>query len=456
MAICESDGGRKTSVLNFEFIVPKHIKKKSIKKGKEKAPLQSLKGMHDILPDDQLYWEKVRRAAGKIAEAYDFSRIDTPIIESAEVFERTGESTDIVEKQMYFVKARGGDKLVLRPEITAPVMRAYFQHNLSRLGQPVKLFYSGPLFRHEQPQAGRYRQHHQIGFEIIGGEEESYYDALAILIPFRFLEELKIKNLIVHINNIGCRQCRTAYVKKLQEYYGTKKNKICKDCLRRLPIKPLRLLDCKNEDCQPIKAEAPLVIDKLCVSCRKHFKGTIEYLDIASIPYSLNPFLVRGLDYYNRTVFELFSETENFNIAVGGGGRYDYLAEMLYRQKTNGVGGGIGIDRVVELMKQQEITPLLKSGTKIFLIHIGEEAKKRNFAIFEELRKAGIKAIESFGKESLKSQLRAADKAKALLTLIIGQKEVFEESVIIRNMETGNQEAVPVKRVVEEVKKRLH
>src|SRR3989344_4685493 len=434
--------------------MPKRLKKKSVQKGK--APIQSLKGMHDILPDDQPYWEKARRAAVKVAEQYDFSRIDTPIIESAEVFERTGEATDIVEKQMYFVKTRGSDKLVLRPEMTAPVMRAYFQHNLSKLGQPLRLFYLGPLFRHEQPQAGRYRQHEQAGFEIIGGEEEPYFDALAILAPFRLLEELKIKNIVVHINSIGCRQCRAAYVKKLQEYYRIKKDKICKDCLRRLPLKPLRLLDCKNENCQPVKIEAPLIIDKLCSSCRKHFKGTIEYLDIVSIPYSLNPFLVRGLDYYNRTVFELFSETENFNIAVGGGGRYDYLAEMLYRQKTNGVGGGIGIDRVVELMKQQEIAPLPKNSAKIFLIHIGEEAKKKNFVIFEELRKAGIKAIESLGKESLKSQLRAADRAKVLLTLIIGQKEVFEESVIIRNMETGNQEAVPIIRMVEEVKKRLH
>ena len=434
--------------------MPKRLKKKSVQKGK--APIQSLKGMHDILPNDQPYWEKARRAAWKVAEQYDFSRIDTPIIESAEVFERTGEATDIVEKQMYFVKTRGSDKLVLRPEMTAPVMRAYFQHNLSKLGQPLRLFYLGPLFRHEQPQAGRYRQHEQAGFEIIGGEEEPYFDALAILAPFRLLEELKIKNIVVHINSIGCRQCRAAYVKKLQEYYRIKKDKICKDCLRRLPLKPLRLLDCKNENCQPVKIEAPLIIDKLCSSCRKHFKGTIEYLDIVSIPYSLNPFLVRGLDYYNRTVFELFSETENFNIAVGGGGRYDYLAEMLYRQKTNGVGGGIGIDRVVELMKQQEIAPFPKSGAKIFLIHIGEEAKKKNFVIFEELRKAGIKAIESLGKESLKSQLRAADKAKVLLTLIVGQKEVFEESVIIRNMETGNQEAVSVKRMAEEVKKRLH
>ena len=434
----------------------KRIKKKSVNKGKGKAPLQSPKGMRDILPEDQLYWEKTRRAAGKIAEAYDFLRIDTPIIEFADVFERTGEATDIVEKQMYFIKAKGGDKLVLRPEMTAPVMRAYFQHSLSKLGHPLRLFYSGPLFRHEQPQAGRYRQHYQVGFEIIGGEEDSYFDALAIIVQFRFLEELKIKNLIVHLNSIGCRQCRTAYVKKLQEYYRGKKDKICKDCLRRLPLRPLRLLDCKNENCQPVKAEAPLIIDKICASCRKHFKATIEFLDILSIPYSLNPFLVRGLDYYNRTVFELFSETENFNIAVGGGGRYDYLAEMLYNQKTNGVGGGIGIDRVVELMKQQDIAPLPKSAPKIFLIHIGEEAKKRNFVIFEELRKAGIKATESLGKESLKSQLRAADKAKALLTLIIGQKEVFEESVIIRNMETGNQEAVPIKRMVEEVKKRLH
>lgn len=433
------------------------ISKSRMKKSesKKKILLQSPKGMHDILPNEQLYWEKIRRAARKIAEAYDFLRIDTPIVESAEIFERTGEATDIVEKQMFFIKAKGGGKFVLRPEMTAPVIRSYFQHNLSKLSQPLKLFYFGPLFRYEQPQAGRYRQHYQAGFEIIGGEDEPSFDALAILVSFRLLEELKIKNLIVHINSIGCRQCRAAYTKKLQEYYRTKKDKICKDCLRRLPIRPLRLLDCKNESCHPVKAEAPLIIDKLCASCKKHFKGVIEYLDIVSIPYSLNPYLVRGLDYYNRTVFELFSETENSNTAIGGGGRYDYLAEMLSWPKTNAVGGSMGIDRAVEIMKHQGIAPLPKTEIKVFLIHIGDEAKKRNFAIFEELRKAGIQATESPGKESLKAQLRAADKAGVLLTLIIGQKEVFEESVIIRNMKTGNQETVPLQKVVDEAKKRL-
>ncbi|MBI5306202.1 histidine--tRNA ligase [Candidatus Wolfebacteria bacterium] len=429
--------------------------KKAVKK--EKVFLQSSKGMRDILPADRFFWNKVRNAAFKIAESFNFLKIETPILEHAAVFERTGASTDIVEKQMFFVKSKGGDKLVLRPELTAPVMRAYFQHGLSRLAQPLKLFYLGPVFRYEQPQSGRLRQHYQTGFEILGGSGNPIYDAMIILILFRLLEDIKIKNLTVQINSIGCKVCRAAYIKKLQEYYKKNQEKICKDCKRRLAVRPLRLLDCKNEKCALIKSEAPIIIDKICNNCKKHFKAVLEYLDELSLPYMINNYLVRGLDYYNGPVFEIVCEA-NSNMALASGGRYDYLSEMLGNNKVFAVGGSMGLERAIEAMKNQGIEILPKGNIlrpDVFLIHIGEEAKKKNLIIFEELRKVGIKIMESFEKDSLNSQIRIADKVGALLTLILGQKEVFEESIIIRNMKTGNQETVPLIKVVDEVKKRL-
>jgi len=345
--------------------------------------------------------------------------------------------------------------LVLRPENTAGIVRAYFEHGMSRMPQPLKLYYFGPFFRHEQPQAGRYRQFHQFGFEILGGEDDPVYDAQVILASVRFLEELKIKNPTLQINSVGCRNCRQVYRRKLQEYYRRYSQKICPDCRRRVSINPLRLLDCKNEKCQPIKENAPAMINYLCSPCRSHFREVLEYLDSINLPYSLNNFLVRGLDYYNRTVFEIFSES--YPSALGGGGRYDYLAELLGLKKSGlpAVGASFGIERIIELMKVMEINGLPKVRAKVFLIQIGKPAKKRAFSLVEEFHKAGIKVIESLGRESLRAQLKVADKEEAEMALILGQREVFEDSIIIRDMKSGVQETVPLSKVVDEVKKRL-
>ncbi len=436
--------------------MPKTTAKKQKSAKEKKLSYQSPKGMHDILPEDQPLWEKLRQTAKSTADFYNFSRIDTPIVEVAELFERSaGVSSDIVEKQMYFVKTKGGDRLVLRPEGTAPVVRAYFEHGLSRMGQPVKLYYTGPIFRYEQPQSGRYRQHYQVGFEILGGENDPIYDAQAILAPYKFLEDVKIKNVMVHINSIGCPKCRPNYQKKLEAYYKKYQKKICKDCQRRLATNSMRLLDCKEEKCQPVKAEAPVILDYLCESCKNHFKRVLEFLDELKLPYMIDPYLVRGLDYYNRTVFEMFSE--GFNFAIASGGRYDYLAEMLRLGRLSAVGGSLGLERIVEVLKESgKSAALQKYQPKIFFIHIGDEAKKRGLVMLEEFKKSGIKVSESFGKESLKSQLRLADKDKAQLALILGQKEVFEGSIIIRDMVNGAQETVPLEKVVEEVKRKLH
>jgi len=429
--------------------------KKNFDKGK-KFLFQTPKGMHDILPGEQPWWEKLRKASQETANFYNFSRIDTPILESVELFERgTGMTTDIVEKEMFTLRTRGGDKLALRPENTPGIVRAYFEHGLSRLPQPLKIFYFGPFFRYQQPQFGRFRQFHQIGFEILGGEDDPIYDSQAILVGFRFLEELKIKKPSVQINSLGCKNCRAAFRRKLTDYYKKLTNKICKDCRRRLTLNPLRLLDCKNEDCEKLKAKAPVALDCLCSSCRSHFRETLEYLDELKLPYTLNTHLVRGLDYYNRTVFELFSE--GFNIALGGGGRYDYLAEMLGGRKSGlaAVGCALGAEAIIEVMKAQGLPGILRPRAKVFFIQIGKPAKKRGLSLIEEFYKSGIKVIESLGKESLKSQLKAADKEECEMALILGQCEVFEESIIIRDMKSGVQETVPMAKVVDEIKRRI-
>lgn len=438
--------------------MPKSLKRPKGKNNKkEKVSFQSPKGMHDILPDEQPWWDKIKKISQGIADFYNFSRIDTPILELAEIFEKSlGENTDIVEKQMFVLKTKGKDRLVLRPENTASIVRAYLQHNLNRLSLPAKFYYFGPMFRYEHPQAGRYRQFHQIGFEILGGEDDPVYDAQIVLVNCRLIEELKIKKIITQLNSIGCKNCRSNYRKKLQEYYRKFSGKICKDCQHRFNLNPLRLLDCKNPTCEIIKTEAPVILDYLCASCRNHFRSVLEYLDEINLPYTVTPHLVRGLDYYNRTVFEIITETSGVTLA--GGGRYDYLGELLGGKKTKlmAVGGSLGVERLIETMKSQEIPGILKPKVKIFLVQIGKPAKKKAFYLIEMLRQAGIKVIESLAKESLKSQMKLADKEKVDLALILGQREVFEDSIIIRDMKNSCQETVPLTKIVEEVKKRIH
>ena len=416
--------------------------------------IQSPKGMHDILPREQPFWDRLHRMAKETAEFYNFLRIDTPILERAELFERSvGETTDIVEKQMFVVTTKSKERLVLRPEATASIARSYIENGLSQLSQPVKLYFEGPMFRYEQPQAGRYREFHQVDFEIISGDDDPVYDAQVILALFRFLESLKLKNLSVLINSIGCKVCRPPYRKQLQAYYKDLKNNLCPDCARRLESNPLRLLDCKEERCEELKREAPIFIDQLCPQCHKHFKTVLEYLDELNLPYNLDHYLVRGLDYYTKTVFEVVAE--GGNLSLGGGGRYDYLIELLGGRNSPAVGWAVGAERVIEAMKAQGVNLGIKSKPKVFLIHIGDLAKKKSLFLIETLREADISVIESLGKESLKAQLRAADKAGSPLALIFGQKEAFEESVIVRDLKSGSQETIPLQKIAEIIKKKI-
>lgn len=427
-------------------------------KGKDKpSVLQAPKGMHDVLPGEQPWWDKIRKVVEELAATYNFGRLDTPILEQAALFERgVGDETDIVQKEMFTLRTKGGDMLVLRPEWTAAAVRTYLEHGLSRLGQPLKIFTEGPMFRHENPQSGRFRQFTQVDFEIMNGPNDSIYDAQIIIVFDRLLKALKITKTSLKINSIGCRICRPFYKRQLQTYYKRHEKELCTDCARRLDTNILRLFDCKKESCKPFKEQAPNFLDKICLACSHHFQAVLEYLDELKIPYGLDNQLVRGLDYYSRTVFEIFTEGPGSEVgALAGGGRYDYLFETLGGRLTPGVGGAAGIERLIAVMKAQEVKMPSKSTKKAFVLYIGDQAKRKSLSLIEALRAAGIATAEAFGKESLKAQLKVADKEGYPLALILGQKEIYEESVIIRDLRNGLQETIVMSKMVDEVKKRL-
>ena len=412
--------------------------------------------MHDILPEDQQYYQKIYSTASEIADFYGFQKIDTPILEDAELFSRgVGLTTDIVEKQMYAFKTRGGDYLALRPEFTAAFSRAYMEHGMFNLPQPVKLFTFGPLFRYERPQLGRFRQFHQIDLEAFG-EGSSVIDAQIIQIFYNILKELKFKNIVIEINSIGDNQCRPYYKKLLTNYLKARENSLCSDCRRRIRENPLRVLDCKEEKCQPVKAQAPQLIDHLCEGCKTHFKQVLEFLDEIELPYRLNPYLVRGLDYYTKTVFEFFEDTDtgkNLGALVGGG-RFDGLAKILGGKDTPACGAAAGVERLVQVLKERikDISPVKKN---IFLAQLGDLAKRKSLRLYEDFRKSKILIAESLSKDSLKTQLRSADRLGASYTLILGQREALEGTVIVRDMKTGRQDTIKIDKVVGEIKKRF-
>lgn len=424
----------------------------------KKLKFQSPVGMHDILPEEQKYFQKVYNVVESIADFYGFGKIETPILEDAELFSKgVGLSTDIIGKQMFILKTKGGDELALRPEGTAPIVRAYIEQGMLALPQPVKLWYFGPFFRYEHPQAGRYRQFRQFGFEVLG-EGEPVIDAQIIQIFYNILRELRLKNLLIEVNTIGDSQCRPYYKKLLSNFFKAREYSLCSDCRRRLRENPLRILDCKEEKCHQVISQAPQIIDHLCEECHNHFKGVLEFLDEIELPYSLNPYLVRGLDYYTKTVFEIFIEgkpEEKKQGALGGGGRYDVLGKLLAGKNILAAGGAFGIERIVAEMKAKNIKLSTLFSAKIFLAQLGNLAKRKSIKLIEDFRKEKISVAETFSRDSLKVQLARANKIGAKYTLILGQKEALEGTIIIRDMENGKQEIVKLEKVVREIGKRL-
>ncbi len=423
---------------------------------KSKNKVQLVKGMRDIMPDEQKYWQLIRDKVQNLAFNYGFARIDTPIVEATNLFKRTvGEATDIVNKEMYSFVSQGGDRLSLRPENTAGVARAYVEHGMLNLPQPVKLYYIGPQFRHDNPQAGRYRQFWQFGFEVIG-DDDPVIDAQLIAISYFILKELGL-DIEVHVNSVGDSQSRAEYIKVLKKYYQERKKDLCSDCKLRLNKNTLRLLDCKNKKCQELSDEAPQMVDYLSDTSKEHFMSVLEYLDELDISYSLNPKIVRGLDYYTRTAWELFDsgEKEGKLNALGGGGRYDDLIELLGGRPTPASGFAIGIDRVVAKMQANKSELELTKTCDLYIAQLGIEARKKALTLFEELRNDGFSVAENMSKKGLKDQLEIAHKRGASYTLILGQKEISDDTILIRDMESGVQEIVDYKKVKSEIRKRL-
>jgi len=423
-----------------------------------KIKYQNLTGMHDILPEDQVYFKRVQKVVESVANSYTFEKIETPILEYAEVFQKAvGDDTDIVGKEMYTFRTKGGDLVSLRPEGTAPVMRAYLEHGMHNLPQPVKLWYIGPFFRYERPQAGRFRQFHQFGFEAIG-EATPSIDSQIIQMSYDVLKELGFKNLTIELNSIGDQECRPYFKKILTNYFKSRRSSLCPDCQRRLKENPLRILDCKEEKCQRVKAGAPQIIDHLCEKCHAHFKEVLEFLEELELPYTLNPYLVRGLDYYTKTVFEIVETSEDGKAlgTLSGGGRYDNLAKIMGGRDVAGCGSAAGIERIISLMKTREMSTGKKvEEPKIYLAQLGQLAKRKSMKLFEEFRDAKISVAESFSKDSLKTQLRNANKLNIRWVLIFGQKEALEDFITLRDMDTGVQKEIKLNKVVEEMKAKI-
>lgn len=415
------------------------------------------KGTHDVLPDDQTYFTYIKKAVRHRARQAGFRRIDTPIFEKREVFERgIGEHTDIVEKELFTVSRKDSaeqEEWVLRPEFTAPICRSYIEHNMRDLPQPVQLYAIGPLFRYDRPQKGRYRQHHQVDMEIIGATDPSL-DAQLIHVLTKALADLQILDrLTLQISNIGGPEGREEYTKALRDHFTGKERNLCEDCQRRLQTNALRLLDCKNEDCRILVKLAPTLDQFLSAESKAFHSSLLEYLREYGIPYTENPQLVRGLDYYNQTVFEFWDASTGAQNAVAGGGHYDGLIELLGGPSTPGVGFGWGMERTIWHMKEAGIDAPHKDQVDVFVAQLGPEAKKECLKLIEELRERGVHTIGALGESSLKSQMRLADKFDARFTLLLGKIEVRDRTIILRDMMAGKQETIAFDEAVPKILK---
>ncbi|MFA4996268.1 MAG: histidine--tRNA ligase [Patescibacteria group bacterium] len=425
-----------------------------------KANYQSARGTKDILPPEQHYWQHVREISQKTLEGLSFDRIDTPHFENVEVFSRgIGQDTDIVKKEMFLLEKTSEKEetasYALRPEGTAGIVRSFVQNGMSSWPQPVRLYYFGSMFRHERPQKGRFREFYQLGVEIFG-DETAKSDYLAIMSAWEILTRLGLKNLKVYTNSIGCPICRPKYIAKLKKYYKSNLKDLCEDCQERYDKNPLRLLDCKEEKCVKAAKGAPVILDSLCPECKKHFQDTLEYLDYFDIKYDLDHTLVRGLDYYTNTVFEIADKNDKSRQnVVGGGGRYNGLVELLGGPKTPAVGFSLGIERIVNLMKEQKIKVPAKRGVEVCILQLGDKAKSVSKKIYDSLSGNDINVYFVPSNDGLRQQIRMASKLGAKYAIIIGQKEALKDDLILRDLEASSQESFPKAAIVEAIKNRL-
>jgi len=412
------------------------------------------RGTEDVLPKKSRIWRYIEGQLADVFQLFGYEEIRTPIFEETELFQRgIGESTDIVEKEMYTFTDRAGRSLTLRPEGTAPVVRAYLQHKLYGEPQPVKLYYIGPMFRYERPQAGRSRQFHQFGAEALGTQDPAV-DAEMIAIPMELFRRLGLAGVEVQINSIGCPRCRPGYRAYLIETLRPSIGEMCADCQRRLERNPMRVLDCKDESCNRVKEDLKPILDFLCPECKDHFQAVQDYLQLLEIPYVINRHLVRGFDYYTKTVFEIVHSGLGAQSAVAGGGRYDGLIEEVGGPSVPAVGFAAGMERLMLTLEAAGWEPPIKSGAEVYVAGAGETRRTVVDIVFR-LRRAGIAAEMDYLDKSLRAQMKAANRLNAVWTVIVGEDEAAKNLAVVRHMESGRQEEVPIDTITDWLKEQL-
>ena len=412
---------------------------------------QAPRGTKDLLPAEQKYWRYIESKAVDLAQSYGFGRIDTPVFEDSDLFVRSvGEGTDIVEKEMYTFEDRGGDSVTLRPEGTAPVCRAYLEHGMHNLPQPVRLYYFCPVFRYERPQAGRFRQHHQFGAEVLGDADPSV-DAEVIELAWQLMLSLGLRDLNLLVNSIGDSQCRPGYIAELQTYYSGYGDSLCDECRTRLGRNPLRLLDCKVETCQALGDGAPRSADHLCPACQEHWDQLQVYLAGVEIPYRVDHRLVRGLDYYTRTVFEVQPQDGGSQSTICGGGRYDGLIQALGGRATPGIGFATGMERLALNLIRSGVAVPQEPAPTYLVANVGDTARAAAVDLAARLRRAGVGAILSSGSRPLRGQLRQANALEIPYALILGDDEIQRGEVVIRDMRSSTQETKPLDQFLRDV-----
>ena len=418
--------------------------------------MQALKGAHDILPEEVYKWDYMEGVIRDVCARYGYKEIRTPIIEATELFQRgIGDTTDVVTKEMYTFTDRGNRSVTLRPENTASAVRAYLEHKMYGDQQVHKMFYIGSMFRYDRPQAGRYREFHQFGLEVLGASSP-LADAEVIAMACELFHRLGLKDLDLHLNSIGDKNCRPAYRQKLIEFFEGKKDQLCDDCRERLYKNPLRILDCKEEGCKKASIGAPEITDYLCDDCHKKFEAVKHYLDGLGISYTVDPRLVRGLDYYTNTAFEIQYPPLGAQSAVCGGGRYDGLVEEIGGPSTPGIGFAIGLERLLLALEMQNLISAPKAQKRVYIAALGEDAVAEGFKIQEELRGLGILTDMDLQGRSLKGQMKQAGKLDSQFTVIIGSNELEKGAAAVKNMADGTQKDIPFAEVADYISKEEH
>jgi len=414
--------------------------------------ITAIKGMNDVLPGEVETWQFLEQSARDVFSLYGFSEIRTPIAEKTELFCRSiGETTDIVEKEMYTFNDKSKHSLTLRPEGTAPVMRAFIQNRLHNLDPVSKLYYMGPMFRYERPQKGRYRQFHQLGVEVLG-VEDAKVDAQVLAMLHQYFARIEIDSVSLQINSLGCPECRPGYRQELIAYLESRLDQLCVECQRRYQTNPLRVLDCKAAGCQAATIDAPSVLDHLCSSCNDHFTQVKYYLNALQVPFEVNSRMVRGLDYYVRTTFELVTDQLGSQNAVAAGGRYDGLVESLGGPALPGIGFAIGLERLVLMKNEQRISPVTP---QLFIAALGKEATDRAFVLMSQLQVAGVRAEMDYLGKSLKAQMRRANKLNAAFTLILGEDELKSGQAQLKDMSDSSQSTIALESLVVTLSRKL-